>query len=87
MSRSLPLSLAATDMPQIIAEMFEGEKLVLTSNREPVATVIRESRGSWPCEPGSAKEPKFVLGRGVGKLLHYDPNDDSHLEGWEEYMS
>ena len=62
MSRTLPLAAVGTPLRELIAGMVPGEELVLTDHGEPVAILMRpQSRTSWPCEPGSARDRAFWM--------------------------
>jgi antitoxin (DNA-binding transcriptional repressor) of toxin-antitoxin stability system len=47
---------AQARLPELIAGLVPGEELVITDNGQPLATLIRSRRTSWPCEPGSARD-------------------------------
>lgn len=42
-------------LPELLGELQPGDEIIIQQNGDPVAKLIRTSRTSWPCEPGSAK--------------------------------
>lgn len=52
------------------------ESIIIEQNGQPVATLTRIPRTSWPCQPGSAKD----------KILWISPDFDAPLEDFKEYM-
>jgi antitoxin (DNA-binding transcriptional repressor) of toxin-antitoxin stability system len=76
MSRTLPLDAAKDYLREIVEGMVPGEELVLTAHGEPLATVTRPPRTSWPCQPGSAKDTKHWMA----------PDFNAPLEDFKEYM-
>lgn len=76
MNTSLPLVAAVPKLAEIVAGMSPGDELVLTSNGDPVASVTRTPRTSWPCQPGSAKDRSFWMA----------PDFDAPLADFAEYM-
>jgi antitoxin (DNA-binding transcriptional repressor) of toxin-antitoxin stability system len=76
MSRTLPFDTAKDHLRELVAGMVPGEELVLTSQGEPIAIVIRPPRTSWPCQPGSAKDTKYWMA----------PDFDAPLEDFKEYL-
>lgn len=76
MPRTLPLVAVQSHFCELIAGMVPGEELVLTSEGQPVAVVIRSPRTSWPSQPGTAKDRSFWMA----------PDFDAPLEDFAEYM-
>ena len=76
MPRTLPFDAAKSHLRELVEGMVPGEELVLTSQGEPVAVVIRPPRTSWPCQPGSAKDTQYWMA----------PDFDAPLEDFKEYM-
>ncbi|MGE0682483.1 MAG: type II toxin-antitoxin system Phd/YefM family antitoxin [Candidatus Binatia bacterium] len=76
MPRTLPFDAAKSHLRELVEGMVPGEELVLTSQGEPIAVVIRPPRTSWPCQPGSAKDTKHWMA----------PDFDAPLEDFKEYM-
>ena len=67
---------AQAHLRQIVAALAPGEKVVLIDNGEPMATLIRARRTSWPCKAGSARD----------KILWISPDFDAPLEEFKEYV-
>jgi antitoxin (DNA-binding transcriptional repressor) of toxin-antitoxin stability system len=76
MSRTLPLSSVQPKLAELVAGMVPGDEIVLTSGGEPVATLTKPSRTSWPSQPGTAKDRAFWMA----------PDFDAPLEDFAEYM-
>ena len=76
MPRTLPFDAAKDRLRELVAGMVPGEELVLTSEGEAGAVVIRPPRTSGPCQPGSAKDTKHWMA----------PDFDAPLEDFKEYM-
>lgn len=72
---TVTLQEAHARLPEIVASLKPGEKLVVTDHERAVATII------------GAELPSGVpiLGRGVGKMTIV-ADDDEHLEMFKEYM-
>jgi antitoxin (DNA-binding transcriptional repressor) of toxin-antitoxin stability system len=47
---------ARARLPELIANMRPGESAVIISQGQPIATLTRSPRASWPCQAGSAKQ-------------------------------
>ena len=73
---SLPIKDAQGYLSQIVAGMRPGEQLLLVENGEPVATLARVPRTSWPCQPGTARDRSFWMA----------PDFDAPLPEFAEYM-
>ena len=54
---------AQTKLPELIHALLHGEELVITEKNQPIATLSRSPRTSWPCQPGSAKGQPLDGGR------------------------
>ena len=67
---------ATVHLPEIISGLHPGEQLVIVQNGEPLATLIRNRPGQWPCQAGSAKHLKHWMA----------PDFDAPLNDFEEYM-
>jgi antitoxin (DNA-binding transcriptional repressor) of toxin-antitoxin stability system len=67
---------AQAHLAQIIAGLKPGEELLIAQKGQPLATLTRSPRTSWPCKAGSAKTPKFWMA----------PDFDAPLEDFKEYM-
>ena len=76
MPRTLSLAAVQPKLSELVAGMVPGEEVVLTSQGEPVATVTRSVRTSWPSQPGTAKDRSFWMA----------PDFDAPLEDFAEYM-
>jgi antitoxin (DNA-binding transcriptional repressor) of toxin-antitoxin stability system len=68
---------AQTKLPELIHSLLHGEELVITEKDQPIATLSRSPRTSWPCQPGSAK----------GKSHWMAEDFDAPLEDFKEYMA
>jgi antitoxin (DNA-binding transcriptional repressor) of toxin-antitoxin stability system len=76
MPRTLPLIAAQSHLQQLVAGMVPGEEVVLTSEGQPVALIIRPGHDRWPSQPGTAKDRSFWMA----------PDFDAPLEDFAEYM-
>lgn len=76
MPRRLPLSAVQPKLIELVAGMVPGEEVVLTTNGEPVAVLIRPERTSWPSQPGTAKDRSFWMASDF----------DAPLDDFAEYM-
>jgi len=66
---------AQARLPELLAGLVPGEELVITDNGQPVATLTRSRRTSWPCQPGSARDKS-----------HWMAEDfDAPLEDFKDY--
>lgn len=73
---SVSIKDAQAHLSQVIAGLRPGEPLLLVENGEPVATLTRVPRTSWPCQPGTARDRAFWMA----------PDFDAPLEEFAEYM-
>jgi antitoxin (DNA-binding transcriptional repressor) of toxin-antitoxin stability system len=62
-------------LPEMLKQLGAGEEVVIVDQGKPVGRLVPE-----------LPKGKFILGRGVGKLIQYI-DDDEHLKDFEEYMS
>ena len=76
MSATVTLEEAQASLRELIEQLTPGEKIIIVSAGEPLATLIRQERKSWPCQPGSAKDTKHWMA----------PDFDVPLEDFHEYM-
>jgi antitoxin (DNA-binding transcriptional repressor) of toxin-antitoxin stability system len=67
---------AQTKLPELIHGLLHGEELVITEENQPIATLSRSPRTSWPCQPGSAK----------GKNHWMADDFDAPLDDFKEYI-
>jgi len=73
---SVNIEEAQAHLPQIIVRLNPGERLLITQDGKPVATLSRVSIKHWPCKAGSAKTTP-----------HWMASDfDAPLEDFKEYM-
>jgi antitoxin (DNA-binding transcriptional repressor) of toxin-antitoxin stability system len=72
----LTLEEAHAKLPEILERLHPGEGLTITSSGQPVATVIKSERTTWPCQAGTAK----------GRTFWMAPDFDAPLEDFAEYM-
>ena len=74
--RTVTIEEAQAKLPELIHDSLQGEELIITEDDYPIAILVRSSRTSWPCQPGSAKGKK-----------HWMADDfDAPLEDFKEYM-
>jgi antitoxin (DNA-binding transcriptional repressor) of toxin-antitoxin stability system len=73
---TIKLEDARTRLPELIAGLQPGEEAVIVDDGQPVATLTRAPRTSWPCKAGSAKD----------KIHWMAPDFDAPLEDFREYM-
>jgi len=73
---TIKLEDARTRLPELIAGLQPGEAAVIVDNGQPVATLTRAPRTSWPCKAGSAKD----------KIHWMAPDFDAPLDDFREYM-
>jgi prevent-host-death family protein len=71
----MTISEAQSKLPELIDQLRSGDEVVITRDNHPVAKLI----------PQALPKGTPIIGRGKGKLLILE-DDDSHLEGFEEYM-
>jgi len=76
MPRKLPFDVAVGSLRELVDGMVPGEELVLTVHGEPKAVVTKPTGTSWPCQPGTAKDPKVWMA----------PDFNAPLEDFSEYM-
>jgi antitoxin (DNA-binding transcriptional repressor) of toxin-antitoxin stability system len=67
---------AQAKLPELIAGLRPGEAVVITAKDQPLATLTRAERTSWPCKAGSAKD----------KIVWIAPDFDAPLDEFREYM-
>ena len=76
MTQTITLQDAQTRLAEIVAGLAPDDEMVLTANGQPVATLVKSVRTSWPCQAGSAKD-----------TIHWmAPDFDAPLEEFKEYM-
>lgn len=63
-------------LPDLLGELHPGEEIIIQQNGDPVAKLVRTSRTSWPCQPGSAKHLPHSMA----------PDFDAPLDDFAEYM-
>ena len=73
---TVTLEEAQNHLSDLIARLQPGEAVVIARGEQPVATLIRSERTSWPCKAGSA----------AAKILWIAPDFDAPLEDFKEYM-
>lgn len=47
---------APAKLPEIIQRLQPGEEVTITDQGQPLASVKKAERTSWPCKAGSAKD-------------------------------
>jgi len=73
---SVTIEEAQARLPELIAQLGDGETLVITQNQQPIARLLAERKDARkPRRPGSAK--------GILKVVS---DDDEHLADFAEYM-
>jgi antitoxin (DNA-binding transcriptional repressor) of toxin-antitoxin stability system len=72
----IPVADAQMHLRELIEGLVPGDELVIVVAGEPVATLTRKPRTSWPCQPGSAKDTKHWMA----------PDFDAPLDDFREYM-
>jgi len=73
---SIPLSVVASRLPEVVNGMAAGEELILTTDGVPVAVVRRLEPKAWPSVPGSAKD----------RAIWMAPDFDAPIEDFEDHM-
>jgi antitoxin (DNA-binding transcriptional repressor) of toxin-antitoxin stability system len=64
-------------LSDLVHGLTPGDKLVITENGEPVATLAgTEPKNAWPCKAGSAKGTRHWMA----------PDFDAPLDDFREYM-
>ena len=76
MSQTVPVEDAGLHLREIIESLDPSHEITIVSGGEPIATLRRRARTSWPCQPGTAKETKHWLA----------PDFDAPLDDFQEYM-
>ncbi len=77
MSIMVSLTNAQANLKQLIDKLAPGEKIVITENEQPVATLVGQH---------SARPPRPAPGLGKGSILHMAADFDEPLEEFREYM-
>lgn len=73
---SVTVEEAQARLPELIAQLHEGEAVVITRDERPIAKLVGEvSPGRQPRQPGSAIGKFFIL-----------TEDEEHLKDFKEYM-
>lgn len=76
MSATVTIQEAQARLTELIQELEPGEELVIIDDGNPVATLSRRVRTSWPSQPGTAEHTR-----------HWMAGDfDAPLEDFKEYM-
>lgn len=73
---TITLAEAQSRLPELLLEMLPGEEMTIVEQGQPVASVKKAERTSWPCKAGSYKTPGFWMA----------PDFDAPLEEFKEYM-
>ena len=76
MSATITVEEAQASLKELIHKLTPGEKLVITEDLQPVATLVANE----------AKPPRPAPGLGKGGILFMAPDFDSPLEEMKEYM-
>jgi antitoxin (DNA-binding transcriptional repressor) of toxin-antitoxin stability system len=54
---SVTLEEAQARLPELIADLLPGDELRILHEGRLIAVLVPPKRNSWPCQPGSAKDP------------------------------
>jgi antitoxin (DNA-binding transcriptional repressor) of toxin-antitoxin stability system len=73
---TITLEEAQSHLGELIARLRPGEGVVIARGDQPVATLTRHERTSWPCRAGSAAD----------KILWIAPDFDAPMDEFKEYM-
>lgn len=73
---TVTLADAQSRLSDLILALPPNESLVIEHEGQPLATVTRAPRTTWPCQPGSARD----------KILWIAPDFDAPLDDFREYM-
>jgi prevent-host-death family protein len=73
---TLTVEEAQAQLPRLLDELAAGGEVVITRGGKPVGRLL----------PPELPKGVPILGRGKGKVLYYDHEDQSHLEDFAEYM-
>jgi hypothetical protein len=76
MPRTVPIEDAGLHLREIIESLGPSDEITIVADHEPVATLRRKERKSWPCQPGTAKDTKHWMA----------PDFDAPLDDFQEYM-
>jgi len=76
MTKTIPLEDAGLRLKEIIEALDPSDELTIVSNGQPIATLRRKERTSWPCQPGTAKDTKHWMAADF----------DAPLDDFREYM-
>lgn len=76
MPQTIPIEDAGLHLREIIESLDPSDEVTIVADDEPVATLRRRERTSWPCQPGTAKDTKHWMA----------PDFDAPLDDFREYM-
>lgn len=76
MPRTVPIEDASGHLREIIQALDPSDEIIIVEGDEPVATLRRQERKTWPCQPGTAKDTKHWMA----------PDFDAPLDDFREYM-
>jgi antitoxin (DNA-binding transcriptional repressor) of toxin-antitoxin stability system len=76
MSTIITVEEAQASLKELIHKLAPGEKVIITENLQPVATLVAEE----------AQPPRPAPGLGKGSILYMAPDFDAPLEDMKEYM-
>ena len=76
MPRTISIEDAQVRLRQLIAAMVPNDELTIVDGGEAIATLKREQRKTWPCQPGTAKDTNHWMA----------PDFDAPLDDFREYM-
>lgn len=75
---TVPLREAQATLPELVHRLAPGDKIVITENDQPIATLT-------PMPSVSNAQPR-ELGTMKGTVLYMAPDFDAPLEEFREYM-
>jgi antitoxin (DNA-binding transcriptional repressor) of toxin-antitoxin stability system len=73
---TITLEEAQARLPELIASLQPGSEVAIVRDGEPLATLTRSLRTSWPCQAGSAKDTPHWMA----------PAFDAPQDDFREYM-
>jgi antitoxin (DNA-binding transcriptional repressor) of toxin-antitoxin stability system len=76
MNREVPIEDAGPHLREIIEALDPSDEVTILAGGEPVATLRKQQRKTWPCQPGTAKDTTHWMA----------PDFDAPLDDFREYM-
>jgi antitoxin (DNA-binding transcriptional repressor) of toxin-antitoxin stability system len=75
-NRKVPIEDAELRLREIIESLDPSDEVTILAEGEPVATLRKQQRKSWPCQPGTARDTTHWMA----------PDFDAPLDDFREYM-